>query len=131
VKLLLDTHIWLWSHLEPERIGRRLARTLLAPGNQLWLSPISVWECLLLAEKNRIVLDRDARDWVAKALAQAPMHQAPLTYEVALASRTIDLSHEDPADRFLAATAAVYDLVLTTADRRLLEGRGYQTLSNR
>lgn len=50
---------------------------------------------------------------------------APLTREIALRSREVGLAHNDPADRFLAATAAVYDLVLMTADR-LLQGSGYR-----
>ena len=59
------------------------------------------------------------------------MHEAPLNHEVALNSRNIKVAHEDPADRFLAATAAVYDLVLATADERLLAGKGFRTLANR
>ena len=59
------------------------------------------------------------------------MHEAPLNHEVALASRAITVGHEDPADRFLAATAAIYDLVLATADARLLAGKGFRTLTNR
>jgi len=131
VKILLDTHVWLWSHLAPERIGRRLAQALLSPDNQLWLSPVSVWECLVLADKKRVSFACDAQDWIARALEQAPMQEAPLNHQVALARRTIALDHEDPADRFLAATAHVYDLVLATADQRLLAGRGFRTLANR
>ncbi len=131
MKILLDTHIWLWGHLAPERIGKRLTQAMLAPSNQLWLSPISVWECLVLAEKKRVALKGDAREWIARALDQAPMHQASLNFEVVYASRTLALEHEDPADRFLAATALVYDLVLATADHRLLDSRGFQTLANR
>jgi PIN domain nuclease of toxin-antitoxin system len=43
----------------------------------------------------------------------------------------IDLPHQDPADRFLAATARVYDLTLVTADERLLGARRVSTLANR
>jgi PIN domain nuclease of toxin-antitoxin system len=59
------------------------------------------------------------------------MHEAPLVREVALRSREVILEHEDPADRFLAATSSVYDLTLVTADERLLRGSGFQTLANR
>ena len=45
--------------------------------------------------------------------------EAPLTFDVALASRSISLPHEDPADRFIAASAKVYGLTLATADKRL------------
>jgi PIN domain nuclease of toxin-antitoxin system len=59
------------------------------------------------------------------------MLDAPLNREVAILSRFIALDHEDPADRFLAATAALYELTLITADERLLSGSGYSTLANR
>lgn len=131
MRILLDTHIWLWSHLDPDRIGKRLTQHILDPANELWLSPISLWEFLVLVEKRRLAIPGDPGDWIAAALAEAPMHEAPLNHEVALASRTIKVAHEDPADRFLAATAAVYDLVLATADERLLAGKGFRTLANR
>ena len=57
MKLLLDTHIWLWTLLEPERLPPELADHLRDAGHELWLSPISVWEAILLAEKGRVVFD--------------------------------------------------------------------------
>lgn len=53
MKLLLDTHIWLWSFLEPERLSRRVAEALEETAIELWLSPISVWEALVLSERGR------------------------------------------------------------------------------
>jgi PIN domain nuclease of toxin-antitoxin system len=131
VKILLDTHVWIWSHLDPDRIGKRLAQQMLSPANELWLSPISLWEFLVLVGKKRLAIPENPADWIAAALAEAPMHEASLNHEVALTSRTIKVGHEDPADRFLAATAAVYDLALATADERLLAGKGFRTLANR
>jgi PIN domain nuclease of toxin-antitoxin system len=131
VRLLLDTHIWLWSHLQPENLAGRVASALLDPENELWLSPISVWELLLLADKGRVAVSTDPSAWVDAALAKAPMIDAPLNREVALRARSVRIAHEDPADRFLAATSEVYDLTLVTADRLLLAGRGYRKLANR
>ncbi len=133
MNLLLDTHIWLWSHAEPERLTRRVATTLADDTNQLWLSPISVWEFLMLAERGRVHVraGTSPTDWVEAALSRAPMHDAPLSRDVAIRSRSVRLSHEDPADRFLAATADVYELTLVTADDRLLRGKGFRTLANR
>jgi PIN domain nuclease of toxin-antitoxin system len=54
-----------------------------------------------------------------------------LTRQVAIESRLVRLSHDDPADRFIAATAIVHDLVLVTADERLLEAPDLRTLANR
>jgi len=133
MKLLLDTHIWLWSHAEPERLTKRVATALTDERNQLWLSPISVWEFLLLAERGRVRAHGGTTppEWVEAALSQAPMHDAPMSREVAVRSRSVRLEHEDPADRFLAATADVYELTLVTADERLLRGKGFRTLANR
>jgi PIN domain nuclease of toxin-antitoxin system len=133
VNLLLDTHVWLWSHTAPERLTKRVTAVVTDPTNDLWLSPISIWEFLLLAQRGRVRLQAGlgARDWVEAALSRVPMHEAALTREVALRSRSVRVEHEDPADRFLAASAEVYELTLVTADERLLRGKGFRTLANR
>lgn len=130
VKLLLDTHIWLWSFLEPERLSRRVATKLEDPDNELWLSPISVWETLVLAEKGRLALRPSPSDWIEDALDHVPLQDAPLNRAVALTSRALSVATEDPADRFLAATAQVFDLTLVTADANLLETQGIAVLAN-
>lgn len=129
MRLLLDTHIWIWSLLEPERLTRRVARKLQDPTNELWLSPISVWETLLLAERGRIQLEVSPIRWIRAVLREFPVRDATLTREVATLSRAVDLPHQDPADRFIAASAIVYDLTLVTADERLLRSKKYRTES--
>ena len=133
MNLLLDTHIWLWSHAEPERLTKRVSAALADDRNQLWLSPISIWEFRLLAERGRVRVREGSTppDWVEAALSRVPMHDEPLSREVAIRSRSVRLEHEDPADRFLAATADVYELTLVTADDRMLRGKGFRTLANR
>jgi len=101
------------------------------PTNELWLSPISVWEVLILAERGRLELDRPTRAWVDHQLGAGPLRDAPLTREVAQTSRDLDLPREDPAGRFIAATATVYGLSLVTADRRLWESKQYSVVKVR
>jgi PIN domain nuclease of toxin-antitoxin system len=120
VKLLLDTHVWLWSLLEPARLRRDVATVLASPDHEKWLSPISVWEALLLGERGRLRLRPDPESWVRAHLQQAPVRQVPLDQEIAIQSRRLRTTHQDPADRFLAATARVHELTLVTADDRLL-----------
>ncbi len=129
MKLLLDTHIWLWSLQDPRRLGKRIQQELRNPANELWLSPISTWEALTLHAKGRIRLAGNLVEWVARATA--PLHEAPLTHEIALAARLLPLPAQDPADRFLAATAQILDLTLVTADARLLGLGEVATLGNR
>jgi PIN domain nuclease of toxin-antitoxin system len=96
-----------------------------AAGN-LWLSPISVWEAHLLIERKRLRVKESAHSWIRKALDAAPLEVAPLTVDVAIESRRIMVTHDDAADRFIAATASTYDLVLLTEDERLLDGKGFK-----
>lgn len=119
MKILLDTHVWLWYMEGDERLSKEMRTALASRKNELWLSPVSVWEVLLLGEKGKITLSPSPREWAKSALAKLTVREAPLTSEVAFVSREISLSHEDPADRFLAATAVVYDLKFATQDKRL------------
>jgi len=120
VKLLLDTHVWLWSLLVPERISAATAEAIASTGANLHLSVISCWEVMLLAEKGRLALRPDAAAWLRQALAAGAVREIPVTTEIAIASRTIPLPHKDPADRFIAATAKLNGLTLVTSDRALL-----------
>ncbi|MGC1484327.1 MAG: type II toxin-antitoxin system VapC family toxin [Candidatus Acidiferrum sp.] len=129
MKLLLDTHIWLWLLQSPQRILLNTARELADSTNELWLSPISIWEALTLYRKGRIQLPAEPVDWLPLALAGIH-REAPLTHEIALAAHQLHL-HGDPADRFLAATAQVLDLTLVTADQRLLGLGNIRTMANR
>ncbi len=131
MKLLLDTHIWLWALLEPERLTPAVRAALESADNELWLSPISVWEALVLAERGRLVPSAPAAEWIQQMVRAIPRREAPLTHDIAVASRRLALSHQDPADRFLAATAAVLGLTLVTADERLLQSEDFAVLANR
>jgi PIN domain nuclease of toxin-antitoxin system len=131
MKLLLDTHIWLWSLLDRERISSRVFNELSDSENELWLSPISTWEIIVLSQKRRISLDKEPEDWVADKLRAAPVTEAPITHQVAMEVGRLRLPHRDPADYFLVATAKVFDLTLVTADERLLRVKDIAVLANR
>ena len=129
MRFLLDTHIWLWSLHDPSRLGKRVLEELSNPENELWLSPISTWEALMLNAKGKIRLPADLSQWVAQATT--PLREAPLTHEIALAARQLLLPQNDRPDRFLAATAQTLHLTLVTADRNLLGLGDISTLANR
>ena len=131
MKLLLDTHIWLWIVLDPTRLSKSIARTIENTENQLWLSPISVWELLMLTRKGRVQLDGDAVPWAQRSIQQLQLHEAPLTFEVALETATLNLAHSDPSDRLIVASAKVFDLTLVTADLKLIAAPGLKIMPNR
>jgi len=131
MKLLLDTHVWIWMVLDPARLSRRVARALDDLENQLWLSPISVWEQLTLTQKGRVQLNEDPVLWARRTLEQLQLLEAPLTMEVALLTSTLRIAHSDPSDRWIAASAKAFDLTLVTADEKLIAASGIQVLANR
>ncbi|HEY7838179.1 MAG TPA: type II toxin-antitoxin system VapC family toxin [Terriglobales bacterium] len=125
MRLLLDTHVWLWAELEPTRIPTPLQDALSDPNNELWLSPVSSWELLLLVERGRVALAHEVSVWVEECLAGGRYRQALLNFAVTMAASQVHLPHRDPSDRLLAATARHYDLLLLTSDARLQSGSGY------
>ena len=121
MKLLLDTHIWLWSLRDQKRLSRRAARELGSPRNEIWLSPISIWETVNLLELGRLKVKGDPLRWLDQVLAATVFREASFTRDVATRAAEVHLPYRDPADRLLVASALVYDLTLVTADQRLLD----------
>lgn len=116
---LLDTHIWLWAVEDSPRLPRGLRRAIDRSGSECWLSPVSVWELGLLVSRGRYELDLPLREWFEESRREFSFREAMLTTEIAVVSHEVDVPGRDPADRFLAATALVYELTLMTADDRL------------
>ena len=93
MKLLLDTHIWLWYRLGNPRLSTTLQTAIGNEENELWLSPISIWETLILAEKGRLILDPTPEQWIQKSLQELDTKEAPLTNDIAILSRQLELVH--------------------------------------
>jgi len=130
MKLLLDTHIWVWAVAEPAKLAPTVTKAIANRANEVWLSPVSVWEVLLLIKKNRLSTGGSADMWVSKALQAAPFLEATFTNEVALAVAQIQLPHRDPTDHFLVATAKVYGLTFVTSDKNILASKQISVLAN-
>ena len=75
-------------------------------------------------------MDGEPIAWIRSALAKGFVQEAGLDHETAVHSRLIDLPHQDPADRFIAATALVRGFTLVTSDNNLLKCRNIRTLAN-
>src|ERR1700675_4912516 len=93
LRLLLDTHIWLWTLSDPKRLGRRVLPELKDEATDRWLSPISTYEALTLHYKGRFEIDGTLTEWLARATAGTS--EAPLTHEIALVAPQVRLP-QDP-----------------------------------
>ena len=130
MKLLLDTHIWLWMTLEPHKIARAVRRGIERQQNEIFLSPISIWEAGQSHRRQRLRIRQEFHLWLEQPLIRMPVQEAPLNFAVATEASRIHLPQPDPGDLFLAATASVFGMTLVTADPQLLQCRWLKTLAN-
>lgn len=130
MKYLLDTHIWIWSVSKPEKLSKKVRDILQNPANELFVSSISIWEFLILLEKQRISIDIPFEEWLDNALDRSNIKEIPLDKNIAIQSRKIALPHQDPADRFIAATAQINQLKLITSDTKLSNSKEISIVFN-
>jgi PIN domain nuclease of toxin-antitoxin system len=131
MRLLLDTHVWVWSLEGPEKLSHKVRRAIGNPANELYLSPISIWEAHQLYRRGRLRWKQSFQELIDQAFALAPLREAPFNFAVAREASRIHLPHSDPGDVFLAATASALDLTLVTADEQLIGCSWLKTLANR
>ena len=119
MKVLLDTHVWLWWLLGSERLRpeeRRALDRLAGSGSPL-LSAMSLWEAQMLHSKGRLSLDRPFPAWLRLAADPGVVAVLPPDVDVVVALDQLPPSfHGDPADRLIVATALCHGLPLATHD---------------
>jgi PIN domain nuclease of toxin-antitoxin system len=115
---------------EPHKLSSVVHQAVTDPANDCYLSPISIWEVMILLEKKRISFQEDFAVWFARAVQDMELLEANLTWQAVHEMRYILPNHKDPADRFLAATAIAFDLTLVTADQKMIGVPGLTVLAN-
>jgi PIN domain nuclease of toxin-antitoxin system len=115
VRLLLDTHVFLWLHTEPERLGEHLA-LVEDPRNQLLVSAASSWEIAIKHALGRLPLPEPPQRYVPERLRAIGAQALPIEHTHALAVAALAPLHRDPFDRLLVAQAGVLDVPILTAD---------------
>jgi len=125
-RFLLDTHVWIWMNLEPQKLGAEALKILSSPekSGELFLSAISIWEFSKLLEKKRLQITCHPEKWIWEALDIPGLQLAPLTPSIAYNSTCLPGPfHDDPADQIIVATAREEDAVIITADKRIQDYR--------
>ena len=118
-KLLLDTHVWLWSIISPAKLGGKGRSLLEDTDNELYLSAASSWEIAIKYRLGRLPLPEPPHTFIPPRLTRDGIR--PLSVEHHHACQVADLPdlHRDPFDRLLIAQAQTENLVFVTADRAL------------
>lgn len=115
MKLLLDTHAFLWFMAGDERLSRRARRSMEAPGAELILSAASVWEMAIKLRLGRLTLPGTVEEYIAEKL-EVGFRTLPVEWRHAAAVEKLPFHHRDPFDRLLVSQALIEGLPLVTGD---------------
>lgn len=125
--LLLDTCALLWLGNSPECLTTQTIDAVeTAP--ILYASPISLWEVAMKCRIGKLELSVSPEEWFETLKTEYGISMLPLDEAVLSKSASLPFIHRDPADRFIIATALLYNLVVVTKDRRYSE-YGVRTIS--
>ena len=115
MRLLLDTHVFLWYIAGDDRVGSK-TRSLIENSDVVYLSVASVWEVTIKHQLGKLPLPEPPHPWLSIQREQHGIESLPI-YESAMAQlSTLPLHHRDPFDRILICQAIQHDLQMVTVD---------------
>lgn len=123
MKLLLDTHLLLWSAGKPERLSTEARALIEALDNELFFSSASLWEVVIKRGLGRDDFKVDAR-LLRRGLLDNGYSELPIGSEHVVAIENLPAIHKDPFDRILVAQAQVEGITLLTVDPTLAKYPG-------
>ncbi len=116
MKLLLDIHVFIWMHAEPDRLSRRARELLVDADSELHLSVVVAWEIGIKLARERLTLPEPLDEYVMSRAQRARMSLLPIGLAHVLEAVSLPPHHADPFDRMLVAQARAESLTLLTAD---------------
>jgi PIN domain nuclease of toxin-antitoxin system len=115
MKLLLDTHTFIWWDSDPSQLSSRASTFLQDPTNSVWLGVVSVWEMVIKSQLGKLTFRLPLAEILAQQQANG-LQILPISLDHSLAVESLPAIHRDPFDRMLAAQSIVEDMELVTAN---------------
>lgn len=119
MKLLLDTHVFIWWADEPEKLSSDALAALQDENNVLMLSVVSIWEIQIKTQLGKLKLSLTIKELVESQQSANDLQILPVTLAHVLALETLPFHHKDPFDRLLVAQSIEEDATLVSADSKL------------
>ena len=117
MKLLLDTHVLIWSATDPDHLPRDVRREIEDGTNDLLVSVVSAWEIAIKQSIGKLDLARPAEEWFPEVVRRTGFKVVEPRMAAALRVRALPWHHKDPFDRFLIAQAIEDGYTIITHDR--------------
>jgi PIN domain nuclease of toxin-antitoxin system len=119
MRILLDTHAWLWMNAEPERLSPEALELIQDLSNELLLSAASAWEIAIKAALGKLVLPEPPSRYIPSRMQAGGVTSLPVTVAHAAAVADLPRHHRDPFDRMLVAQAKLERVPILTSDPQL------------
>ena len=117
MRILLDTHVYLWCEQKTECVPKGMLSVLAAPRNELYVSAVTAWEIAIKRAAGKLEFNGS----ISSAIREQPrFHPLPVTMEHAEQAGSLPLLHRDPFDRLLVAQAQIEGMILATVDDQIL-----------
>jgi PIN domain nuclease of toxin-antitoxin system len=128
MRLLLDTCVLLWTAGEPSKLPAEVQSLLSRQDAERYVSAISAFEVAIKYRKGKLDLPLPPRQWFREVLAAYGIQELPVTSEIAALSTEVAVSHSDPCDRLIVATAQIGELAVITPDPLILGCKDIKTI---
>ena len=116
MRLLLDTHAFLWWIEDDPSLGSAARAAIVVPTNPVYVSAVSAWEIAIKRSKGTLEAPRgDVGTWIA----QEGFAELEIAVRHGTAAGALPLHHRDPFDRLLVAQSQLEDMTLVTSDAGL------------
>lgn len=119
MRVLLDSHVFLWWVNDDERLSARTRRAIAAPSTECLLSHASVWEFAIKISLGKLALDQPLAKFVPEQCELNGFRLLPVSFEHVCGVERLPWHHRDPFDRLLVSQALTEGLVMATRDAAL------------
>jgi PIN domain nuclease of toxin-antitoxin system len=114
MKVLIDTHVFLWGIQHEERLSRRVQNLL--PGADVWISVASLWEIITKVQVGKLIVPAPVGDYLSARLKANGVLVLQITFDHVKRLEGLPLHHRDPFDRILVAQSVEEKIPLVTSD---------------
>jgi PIN domain nuclease of toxin-antitoxin system len=116
MKILLDTHAFLWAITEDAQLSLRAREVFTARTSELFLSVASIWEILIKVQLKKLPLTKTVVPFLREQLAINNIHVLPIVLDHVARLEDLPVHHRDPFDRILVAQSLEEGWPLLSAD---------------
>jgi PIN domain nuclease of toxin-antitoxin system len=114
MKILIDTHVFLWGLFDETKLSSRIARLL--PTSEVWISVASLWEIIAKVQIGKLTLPGPVSAYLTAQLKTNGVSVLPITLDHVKRLEQLPVHHRDPFDRILIAQSLEESIELVSAD---------------